>query len=85
MKKEKLMETIDVEKYYESEFDRWQEEFGKYKEKQGEKKGIKIGEKKGIKIGEKRIIKTLLKSMNSKEISEKTGFSLSEINKIAEQ
>ena len=85
MKKEKLMEMINVEKSYESEFDRWQEEFGKYKEKQGEKNGIKIGEKNGIKIGEKRIIKTLLKSMNPKEISEKTGFSVSEINKIAKQ
>jgi predicted XRE-type DNA-binding protein len=97
LKREQLMEMINVEKSQESEFFKWQEEYGKFKEKQGEKNGIKIGEKigekngikigekNGIKIGEKRIIKNLLKTMNPNEIASKTGISLSEINEIAKQ
>ena len=68
-KKEELMEMIDVEKSQDSEFFKWQEEYGKFKEKQGEKK----------------IIKNLLKTMKPNEIAVKTGISLSEINKIAKQ
>ena len=37
-----LMEMIDVEKSQDSEFFKWQEEYGKFKEKQGEKKLLKI-------------------------------------------
>ena len=41
-KKEELMEMRDVEKSQDSEFFKWQEEYGKFKEKQGEKKLLKI-------------------------------------------
>ena len=72
-KREELMEMIDVENSQESEFTKWQEEYGKIKEKNG------------IKIGEKNIIKNLLKSMKPHEIATKTGIPITEINKIAKQ
>lgn len=72
-KRKELMEMIDVENSQESEFIKWQEEYGKIKEKNG------------IKIGEKNIIKNLLKSMKPHEIATKTGIPITEINKIAKQ
>ena len=63
-------------KKQESEYFKWQEEYGKYREK----KGIE----KGIKKGEKRIIKKFLKTMSPEEIAEKTDMPISEIRNIAE-
>ncbi len=62
-----------MKKYQKSEFLKWQEEYGKYREKEGKKEG-KI-----------EIIKELLKSMTPKEIAEKTNIPITEIQKIAEQ
>ena len=66
-----------MKKYQKSEFFKWQEEYGKYREKEGKIEGRIEG-----KI---EIIKELLKSMTPKEIAEKTNISLTEIQKIAEQ
>lgn len=66
-KREELMGMIDVVKSQESEFFKWQEEFGKFKEEQGKKE----------------IISKLLNYMDPKEISDKTGISLDMINEIA--
>ena len=100
-KRNELMEMIDVEKSQKSEFFKWQEEYGKYREKEGKKEGKIEGKKEGRiegkiegkkegriegKIeGKIEIIKELLKSMTPKEIAEKTNISLTEIQKIAEQ
>ena len=70
-----------MKKYQKSEFFKWQEEYGKYREKEGRIEGKIEGKKEG-KI---EIIKELLKSMTPKEIAEKTNISLTEIQKIAEQ
>ena len=66
-----------MKKYQKSEFFKWQEEYGKYREKEGRIEGKKEG-----KI---EIIKELLKSMTPKEIAEKTNIPITEIQKIAEQ
>ncbi|WP_296861035.1 hypothetical protein [uncultured Methanobrevibacter sp.] len=90
-----------MKKYQKSEFLKWQEEYGKYREKEGRIEGKKEGRiegkkegriegKKegrieGKKEGKIEIIKELLKSMTSKEIAEKTNIPITEIQKIAEQ
>ena len=66
-----------MKKYQKSEFFKWQEEYGKYREKEGRIEG-KIE-------GKIEIIKELLKSMTPKEIAEKTNIPITEIQKIAEQ
>ena len=80
-KRKELMEMIDVEKSQDSEFFKWQEEFGTYKENIGIEKGIE----KGREEGREEIIKEFLKSMTPTEIAEKTNITLSEIKKIAQQ
>ena len=82
-----------MKKYQKSEFLKWQEEYGKYREKEGRIEGKKEGRiegKKegrieGKKEGKIEIIKELLKSMTPKEIAEKTNIPITEIQKIAEQ
>ena len=78
-----------MKKYQKSEFFKWQEEYGKYREKEGRIEGKIEGKKEGRIEGKKEgkieIIKELLKSMTPKEIAEKTNISLTEIQKIAEQ
>ena len=86
-----------MKKYQKSEFFKWQEEYGKYREKEGKiegkiegKKegrieGKKEGKIEGKKEGKIEIIKELLKSMTPKEIAEKTNIPITEIQKIAEQ
>ncbi len=78
-----------MKKYQKSEFFKWQEEYGKYREKEGKKEGKIEGKKEGKIEGKKEgkieIIKELLKSMTSKEIAEKTNIPITEIQKIAEQ
>ena len=76
-KRQELMEMIDVEKSQESEFFKWQEEYGKLKENEGIEEGIEKGKRE--------IIKEFLKFMDPKEIAEKTNISLSEIKEITEQ
>ncbi len=74
-----------MKKYQKSEFLKWQEEYGKYREKEGRIEGKKEGRIEGKKEGKIEIIKELLKSMTSKEIAEKTNIPITEIQKIAEQ
>ena len=74
-----------MKKYQKSEFFKWQEEYGKYREKEGRIKGKKEGKKEGRIEGKIEIIKELLKSMTPKEIAEKTNIPITEIQKIAEQ
>ena len=64
-------------KYNNSEFFKWQEEYGKLKENEGIEEGIKEGKRE--------IIKEFLKFMDPQEIAEKTNISLSEIKEITEQ
>ena len=59
-------------KNQDSEYFKWQEEYGNHMQKIGEK------------IGEKEIITKLLRTMSPEEIAEKTDIPLSEIKKIAE-
>ena len=64
-------------KKYQSEFFKWQEEYGELK--------FKEGMKKGREKGREEIIKEFLKSMTPTEIAEKSNIPLSKIQKIAEQ
>ena len=76
-KRKQLMEMIDMTNSN-SEFMRWQNEFGKLKKEEGRKEGKEEGRKEG----REEIISKLLNFMNPKEISEKTNIPLSKINKI---
>lgn len=55
-------------KYYESEFFKWQETYGKYMEE----KGMINAMRKGVKKGKEDMITDLLDTMTPDEISEKT-------------
>ena len=55
-------------KYYESEFLKWQETYGKYREE----KGIENAIRKGVRKGKEDMITDLLDTMTPEEIAEKT-------------